>query len=148
MMPGRRGTIARCPTSTTTSRTCSTAGPGARCACVRTWKPHEGFPVRAGFVRAVRRGQARVARGLAVDRPVLVLASDASGPDNRWHDALLATDSVLDVRHMAALAPRLGPDVTVVRVAGGAHDLALSAAPVREQYVREVADWLDRRLPG
>jgi alpha-beta hydrolase superfamily lysophospholipase len=112
------------------------------------WKPHEGFGVRAGFVRAVRRGQRRLARGLAIDRPVLVLVSDASGPDKRWHDALLTTDSVLDVRHMVALAPRLGPDVTVVRIAGGAHDLALSAGPARAQYLSELMDWLDRRLPG
>lgn len=111
------------------------------------WKPHEGFGVRAGFVRAVRRGQRQVAQGLAVDCPVLVLTSDASGPDKRWHDALLDTDSVLDVRHMTALAPRLGPDVTVVRIAGGAHDLALSRAPARAQYLRELIGWLDGRLP-
>lgn len=111
------------------------------------WKPHRGFPVRAGFVRAVRRAQARVARGLAVDVPVLVLASDAAGPHTRPHDALLSTDSVLDPAHMAARAPLLGADVTYVEVAGGAHDLALSAGPVRERYLREVTDFLAARLP-
>ena len=112
------------------------------------WKPHRGFPVRAGFVRAVRRGQARVARGLAVDVPVLVLASDAAGDDKRHHDALLSTDSVLDPAQIARRAPLLGPDVTYVEVAGGAHDLALSAAPVRERYLREVTDFLASRLPA
>lgn len=110
------------------------------------WKPLEGFPVRAGFVRAVRRGHARVARGLAIDVPVLVLASDASGPDDRWHDALLTTDSVLDVADMRRLAPRLGPHVTFTTVAGGAHDLALSPLPARTRYLDEVAGWLDARL--
>jgi len=107
-----------------------------------TWKPHEGFPVRAGFVRAVRRGQARVARGLDVDVPVLVLASDATGPDDRWHDGLLTSDSVLDVADMRRLAPALGPDVTYVEVAGGAHDLALSPLPARTRYLDEVTAWL------
>ncbi len=90
------------------------------------WKPIEGFPVRAGFLRAVRRGHARVARGLHVDCPVLVLASARSGPASGWHDALLTTDSVLDVGHITSRAERLGDDVTVVTVEGGAHDLALS----------------------
>ncbi|HEX5331182.1 MAG TPA: alpha/beta hydrolase [Cellulomonas sp.] len=110
------------------------------------WKPLLGFPVRAGWLRTIRRGHARVARGLAVDCPVLVLSSDASGPDDRWHDALVTTDSVLDVAHIAARAPLLGPDVTYVQVAGGAHDLALSPAPARDRYLDEVLGWLDERL--
>ncbi|MBO0901423.1 alpha/beta hydrolase [Cellulomonas sp. zg-ZUI22] len=112
------------------------------------WKPHEGFPVRTGFGRTVRRAHARVARGLAVDVPVLVLASDTAGPDDRHHDALLTTDSVLDPAQIARRAPLLGDDVTYVEVAGGAHDLALSAPPVRERYLREVTDFLASRLPG
>ncbi|MBT0993292.1 alpha/beta hydrolase [Cellulomonas sp. DKR-3] len=111
------------------------------------WKPHEGFPARAGFIRTVRLSQARVAHGLHVEAPVLVLTSDASGPDDREHDALLTTDSVLDVAHMAARAPLLGDDVTLVVVPGGAHDLALSAAPARERYLAEVVGFLDARLP-
>ena len=112
------------------------------------WKPHEGFPVRTGFARTVRRAHARVARGLDVDVPVLVLASDAAGDDKRHHDALLSTDSVLDPAQIRQRAPLLGRDVTFVEVPGGAHDLALSAAPVRERYLREVSDYLAARLPG
>lgn len=119
------------------------AGSGGEWDYNLAWKPHEGFPVRAGWLRTVRRGHARVGRGLAIGCPVLVLASDASGPDDRWHDALLSTDSVLDVAQIAARSARLGPDVTFIEVPGGAHDLALSAAPVRARYLREVLDWLD-----
>lgn len=110
------------------------------------WKPLAGFPVRAGFVRAVRRGHAQVARGLDIDVPVLVLASDATGPDDRWHEGLLTTDSVLDVAHMRRLAPRLGRDVTYEEVSGGAHDLALSPLPARTRYLDEVVGWLDVSL--
>ncbi|UZN03932.1 alpha/beta hydrolase [Cellulomonas sp. S1-8] len=112
------------------------------------WKPHAGFPVRAGFVRSVRRGHARVARGLEVDVPVIVLASDAAGPHRTAHDALLSTDSVLDPAHMAQRAHRLGPDVTYVEVPGGAHDLALSGPVARERYLHEVTDFLTTRLPA
>jgi len=122
------------------------AGSGGEWTYDLAWKPHGGFPVRAGFVRAVRRGHAEVARGLSIDVPVLVLASDASGPDDRWHDGLLTTDSVLDPADMRRLAPRLGPDVTSVEVAGGAHDLALSPLPARTRYLDEVTGWLDTTL--
>lgn len=110
------------------------------------WKPYDEPPVTAGFVRTVRRAQARVARGLWIDCPVLVLASDANGPDDRWHEALVTTDSVLDVRDMRRLAPQLGTDVTFVEVPGGAHDLALSPQPARGRYLAEVIDFLDSRL--
>ncbi|WP_164983964.1 alpha/beta hydrolase [Cellulomonas endophytica] len=111
------------------------------------WKPFRGFPVRAGFVRAVRRGHRRVARGLHVDVPVLVLTSDRSGPARRRHDELLSTDSVLDVAQMAARAPRLGPDVRLVTVPGGAHDLALSPLPARQVYLDAVLEFLDAHVP-
>ncbi|WP_448630515.1 alpha/beta fold hydrolase [Cellulomonas soli] len=74
-----------------------------------TWKPHGGFPVRAGFIRTVRRAQARVARGLAIACPVLVLASDAMGPDDRDHTGLTSTDSVLDPAQIVARAPCSAP---------------------------------------
>ena len=110
------------------------------------WKSPD-FPVTAGFIRTVRRGHARVARRLHVDVPVLVLRSDRTGPNKGWHDELVTTDSVLDVEQIAARAPLLGDDVTLVTVPGGAHDLALSPSPARERYLQEVTDFLDRRLP-
>lgn len=108
-----------------------------------TWKPHEGFPVRAAWFRSIRRGHARVARGLSVRCPVLVLTSTASGSAKTHHDALVTTDSVLDVDQIVARAPRLGPDVTVVQIPSGAHDLALSGEVARATYLTEVFRWLD-----
>ncbi|WP_307844941.1 alpha/beta hydrolase [Actinotalea solisilvae] len=112
-----------------------------------TWKPHRGFGVRAGWIRTVRRGHRAVARGLAVDVPVLVCTSDATGPHDRFHDALDRTDSVLAVEQILERAPRLGPDVTVVQVPGGIHDLALSPGPARRAYLDAVAAFLRERLP-
>lgn len=124
------------------------AGTGGEWDYDLAWKPHEGFPARASFARTVRRSQARVARGLHIEAPVLVLTSDASGPDDREHDALLTTDSVLDVAHMAARAPLLGPDVRLVVVPGGAHDLALSPLPARDEYLRQVVGFLEAHVPA
>jgi len=107
-----------------------------------TLKPHEGFPARAGWLRAVRRGHAQVGRGLDIRCPVLVLTPDASGDAKRWHDAILTTDSVLDVQQTARLAPGLGRDVTLVTVPGAAHDLSLSPEPARSRFFEEVTTWL------
>lgn len=111
------------------------------------WKPHDGFGIRAGWFRAIRRGHARVKRGLAIEVPVLVCASERSGPNDRESPALADSDCVLDVEHMARYGPGLGRDVTVVRIEGGIHDLALSAPGPRAAYERAVFDWLDRALP-
>jgi alpha-beta hydrolase superfamily lysophospholipase len=105
-------------------------------------KPPEGFPVRAGWLRAVRRGQARLARGLEVAAPVLVCTSASSGPNTLVNPLLDAQDTVLDVDQIAERAPRVGPEVTLVRIPGGVHDLALSSPRPRAIYLRTVLAWL------
>lgn len=112
-----------------------------------TLKPPEGFPVRAGWLRAVRRGQARLARGLEITAPVLVARASASGPNSLDNPDLDRQDTVLDVRHIAARAPLLGPDVTQVVVEDGIHDLCLSAEGPREEFFAAVFTWLATRLP-
>lgn len=110
------------------------------------WKPHEGFPALAGWSRTIRRGHASVARGLDVRCPVLVLASTASGPADRWHEDLGTTDSVLRVEDIVERAPLLGPDVTVVQIPGGVHDLALSGPEARQRYLDETFAWVAARV--
>lgn len=111
-----------------------------------SWKPHEGFPVRAGWFRAIRRAHRQVARGLNLHVPVLVLASSRTGSHTREHPELLTTDSVLNPSHMRRRAQKLGDDVRFIAIDGGAHDLALSPAPAREVYLETVVGWLDERL--
>jgi len=113
------------------------------------WKPFAGFPMRTGTSASVRREHARLARGLSVDVPVLVCCSTRSGsPSAPSVDELRGADCVLDVRHMVERAPLVGPDVTIVQVEGGIHDLALSAPPAREAYERAVIEWATARLGG
>lgn len=110
------------------------------------WKPHDSPPVTAGYVRTIRRSQTRLARGLWIDCPTLVLASDRTGADNHEHDELLTSDCVLDVADMEHLAPRLGADVTFHTVHAGAHDLALSPQPARDEYLAAVVKFLQERV--
>ncbi|MFF0524044.1 alpha/beta hydrolase [Actinomadura nitritigenes] len=112
------------------------------------WKPIEGFPVRAAWLAAIRRGQLRAHRGLDIDVPVLVMASARSVRPTRKVLDVTGADAVLDVAHMAKWAPRLGPHVTLVRIDGGLHDLTLSAEPARGEVFAELARWIAGYLPA
>jgi alpha-beta hydrolase superfamily lysophospholipase len=107
-----------------------------------------GPPVRVGWLRAVLQGQRRVAGGLAIEAPVLVLASARTSFARRWSEDLRLVDTVLDVEQIAARAVRLGRCVTVVRVEEGLHDLFLSAAPVRERVFGEIERFTRGYVPG
>jgi alpha-beta hydrolase superfamily lysophospholipase len=106
------------------------------------WKPLSGFPVRAGWLRAIYLGQKRLHAGLDIQAPILVTCSTLSYKRARWSDVARGADSVLDVDHMAKWTPALGKRTTLVRVDGGVHDLALSAEASRKQYLDEAARWM------
>ncbi|MEO3781834.1 alpha/beta hydrolase [Actinocorallia sp. B10E7] len=113
-----------------------------------TLKPLEGFPVRAGWLAAIRRGQKRLHAGLAIDVPVLVMCSARTVPAKPGGDGITGSDIVLDVEHIAKWSPGLGRHLTLVRIEGGLHDLVLSAQPVRERVFTELARWIGAYLPA
>ncbi|MDR3107267.1 MAG: alpha/beta hydrolase [Bifidobacteriaceae bacterium] len=108
------------------------------------WKPHDGFPTYPVWFSSIRRWQERVAHGIEVGCPVLMMTSLRRGDPTRHHCELLTTDSVLDPAQMWRLAPKLGADVEVRALEGGAHDLSLSPEPTRSRFLAESIDWLDR----
>jgi alpha-beta hydrolase superfamily lysophospholipase len=108
-----------------------------------TLKSRPGPPIRTGWLRAVLLGHQRVAAGLGIGVPILVLASARTEFARRWHEGLRVVDSVLDVEQTAARAVRLGPHVTVVRIPDGLHDLTLSAPRVREQALDEIGRFVE-----
>jgi alpha-beta hydrolase superfamily lysophospholipase len=112
-----------------------------------TFKPATSFPVRAGWLAAIRRGQARLHVGLDVAAPVLVLHSSRSSLPKEWNDDVQRTDTVLDVRQIARWAPRLGEQVETVAIEAAMHDVVLSSRPVREQVFGRIATWLEAYAP-
>lgn len=107
-----------------------------------TLKRPEGVPARAGWLAAVRAGHLRVARGLAIDVPVLVARASRSGADVDDGPDLDTADTVLDVATIAALGPRLGRDVHELVVEDGVHDLTLSAERPRTVYLDALTHFL------
>lgn len=108
------------------------------------WKPIDGFPVYAGWLRAIRRAHAEVARGLGITCPVLVLHAQKSAWPRRWSPAVMAADIVLDVADIKRLSPRLGQNVEVMAIEGALHDLTLAAAEARQATFEALGQWLSK----
>jgi alpha-beta hydrolase superfamily lysophospholipase len=110
------------------------------------WKPLGGFPITFGWLRAVRRGQARLHRGLDVGVPNLILRSDHSVSETADPIALERGDAVLDVAHIARWAGCIGNRSTIVPVADAKHDVFLSMPQPRQVAYQQLDTWLDDYL--
>jgi alpha-beta hydrolase superfamily lysophospholipase len=111
------------------------------------WKPMTSFPVRAGWLRAVRRGHRRLHHGIEAGGPVLVLASQRTAFTAVWSDDVPSADIVLDVGQIARWSHRLGRLVTIARFEGALHDVFLSAQPVRDTVYATVERFLAASAP-
>ncbi len=108
------------------------------------WKPIAGFPIYAGWFRAIHQAHAEVAQGLAITCPVLVLHAARSSRAKVWREDVMSADIVLDVADMQRLAPGLGPRVEVQAITDGMHDLVLSKPTVRAEVFAQLLAWLVR----
>jgi alpha-beta hydrolase superfamily lysophospholipase len=109
-------------------------------------KPLGGFPVTFGWINAIRRGQARLHRGLDVGVPSLLLRSDHSVPEAPDPAALQRGDAVLDVKQIARWAGCVGNRQTIAPIADAKHDVFLSLAAPRATAYDELGRWLDLYL--
>lgn len=74
--------------------------------------------------------------------------SNRSVRSSRWTDEFFGADLLLDVDDMAERSARLGRHVTIVRIEGGMHDLALSRPGPRQEYFAEVRRWCRTYVPA
>lgn len=109
-----------------------------------TWKPLAGFPIRLGWLRAVRIAQAQLHRGVNIEVPALVLRSKTSRFVREYHPTADTADIVLDVRQIQRWSGCLGQRVTVVPIDGARHDVFLSTALPRKRAFAELDAWLDQ----
>ncbi len=107
-----------------------------------TWKPVESFPVRYGWLRAIRQGHAELHAGLSVLAPVLVLTSAATVRPPDMNDDVHTHDVVLDVPQIRQWATSVGPHVTYVAVDGARHDVVLSLPDPRAVVYDELERWV------
>jgi alpha-beta hydrolase superfamily lysophospholipase len=109
-------------------------------------KPLAGFPVTLGWLNAVRRGHARLHRGLDIGVPSLVLRSDRSDFSGQYSPLSDRADLVLDVTQIARWAGCLGGATAMEPVEGARHDVFLSLAEPRERAYTILNTWLDQHL--
>ncbi len=107
------------------------------------WKPVRGSTVRIGWLRAIRRGHARLHKGLDLRMPVLVMHSDKSRLGlEEWSPEAMTADTVLDVGHISRWSTAIGWHVTTATIGDGMHDLFLSPEPVRNRVFTVMDEWL------
>lgn len=107
-----------------------------------------GAPVRPGWLSAVLNGHARVAAGLDVGCPILVLTSARSLTGNTWSEDFRAVDSVLDVKQIWKRVPELGSHTTLVKLDDAVHDVTFSRREVRERAFEEIGRFLRAYVTG
>lgn len=108
------------------------------------WRPLQGFPIYAGWLRAIFHAHKHLRQGLAIQCPVLVLHSNASIRGPQWNEDFQKADSVLNVAHIREGSRHLGKNVTVYEIEDGLHDLFLSRLEVRTRVFEEIFHWLDK----
>jgi alpha-beta hydrolase superfamily lysophospholipase len=111
------------------------------------WRPERGFPVHSAWLDAVLDGHARVAEGLDIGVPVLVMLSSRSWLQPSWSPRIYDSEVALDVDGVAERATRLGRHVSVVRLEGALHDVLLSRRSVRASAYDVMARWTRAYLP-
>ncbi|MBN9185006.1 alpha/beta hydrolase [Microbacterium sp.] len=106
------------------------------------WRPARGFRTHPGWLAAVLTGHRRIAAGVDVGCPALVLLSARSTPPLAWSEAMTSSDSVLVVDDIARAATRIGHVVTIARIDGALHDVFLSRPEPRATAFRTLAEWI------
>jgi alpha-beta hydrolase superfamily lysophospholipase len=107
------------------------------------WKPIEGFPTRAGWIRAIHQAHRRIQAGLRLSCPILCLLSSASSGPKAFEEIAHRTDTVLNVDDIDRYSTTLGSQVTKRVIENGMHDLVLSKEPVRSEVFAAMFAWLD-----
>ena len=109
------------------------------------WKFSRSPAVEASWIAAIDEAHDIVQRDPRICMPILVMHSDRSFASGDPDSLSQCTDVVLDVTDIDRYGRGLGPDVTMVTVPGGLHDLALSAPAVREAMYSYLFRWLAAR---
>ncbi|OBH84662.1 alpha/beta hydrolase [Mycobacterium scrofulaceum] len=110
------------------------------------WKPVGGFPITLGWLHAIRRGHARLHRGLDVGVPNLILRSDHTVRETSDAASMQCGDAVLEVTQIARRAGCIGNHSTIVPIDDAKHDVFLSLPQPRQAAYRQLDRWLDHYL--
>ncbi|SEJ53459.1 Lysophospholipase, alpha-beta hydrolase superfamily [Dyadobacter sp. SG02] len=109
-------------------------------------KPFIAPPVNLGWIRAVYHAQERLAQGVTINKPVLVLHAAKSIDEKKWSDLFFTGDAVLNVEDIARQGQNIVGQYSIQAVQGGMHDLILSKQPVRDEVYSTIFNWAKRTV--
>ncbi|WP_264564018.1 alpha/beta hydrolase [Flavobacterium sp. N3904] len=111
------------------------------------WKPHVAPSINAGWVNAIYKGHQRIANGITVNKPLLVLHSLKSVFPKEWSEELFKGDAILNVNDIIDKSKCIrAPQKDVTAVDGAIHDMVLSRKPIRDKVFEVLFEWLDKYL--
>jgi alpha-beta hydrolase superfamily lysophospholipase len=107
------------------------------------WKPHVAPSINAGWVNAIHKGHLRIAGGIIVNKPLLVLHSLKSVFVKEWSEEMFEGDAILNVKDITERAKLIdSPHKDVIGIEGTIHDLVLSGKLKRDIVFETIFEWL------
>jgi alpha-beta hydrolase superfamily lysophospholipase len=107
------------------------------------WKPHVAPSVNAGWINAIHLAHLRIANGVAVNMPILILHSHKSVYPKVWSTEMFEGDAILNVTDIKEKSKMVtAPMKEVIAVDGAIHDMILSKKPVRNRVFEIIFEWL------
>jgi alpha-beta hydrolase superfamily lysophospholipase len=111
------------------------------------WKPHVAPSINAGWINAIHEGHLEIAKGIYVDKPILILHSLRSVYLSNWSEEMFDGDAILNVKDIIEKSKLIkSPCKKVIGFKGAIHDLVLSKIPIRNVVFETIFDWLDKKL--
>lgn len=116
------------------------------------WHPDPRFRMfpswesRISWMSAIVAGHARVAGGLGIDCPILVMTSARHSEAGSWCEEITRTDCILDLPKVWQRTGQLGRRVELVKLENAIHDVFFSRREVREQAFAEMFGFVERTL--
>lgn len=111
------------------------------------WKPHIAPSINTGWINAIHQGHLKIAKGVSINKPILILHSSISVYPSKWSEEMFEGDAILNVDDITEKAKFVdSPHKEVLGFGGAIHDLVLSKKPTRNLVFDSVFEWLDKFL--
>jgi alpha-beta hydrolase superfamily lysophospholipase len=108
------------------------------------WKPLAVSKLNVGWIRAINKAHSKIAKGLDIKCPILVMRSAKSYKNRFWTDEFKTADAVLNVEDILKYSSCLGKNVTNIAFDDALHDLILSSLCVREKVYEAMFEFVDK----
>jgi alpha-beta hydrolase superfamily lysophospholipase len=110
-----------------------------------TWKPHKAPVLNLGWINAIYQGHSKIASGIVIGKPILIMHSNTSVYPEKWSEALFDGDAILNVKDILEKAKLIkAPENKIIGIDGAMHDIILSKKTVRSKVYQIVFDWLGK----